>query len=390
MAIQGVIYQNQKVSAEDHAALFQMFISDGIISGCGVSKLRNVLTISSGMFVLAGRLSKIIGSEQIIIPDTIRSTTARLTGVIDLGQIASKTEFHQFSFRLDVANNGTYQALRKENINTGNGQYYEAEWAILTVDGDGNITNVDVKIGNSEGTAPTGGNKLTVDDFNYETGNYLFETSGDDWELAFLSSGSFKLEKTLSNLEIFIIGAGFNGTHKGGDSGYFKTVTQPKLLAGEYDVIIGESNGAVSSIGDIAVSSEDPKRSGGAAAVPNAGTAGKNGTPGEYAFDSATSLISSLSGRKYGATGGGGAARGYNGTTATYAAGGSGADYGSGAGGTLDINSINGGNALPNSGSGGGGASSNIWDSSLNNSRDGKPGKGGSGIIIIRPARAAS
>lgn len=392
MAIQGVIFPNQKVSAADHAALFELFISDGIISGCGVNARMNILTISSGLFVLKGRLIKIVGSEQITIPDSIRSTTVRLTGVVDLNQISTADAFTQFSFRLDELDGGAYPALTQESINTGNGKVYEIDWAHLTVDAQGVITHVDVKIGESEGGQGGGGtSSLTAADFTFPANQYTFQTSGDNWELAFLSSGTLTLKKTLSGIDIFILGAGFDGNtvaadsshtdHDGGDGGYYKTITGDRLQAGSYNVIIGATNGALSSIGDRAVTSSDSHKIGGLGAV--AGRSGGAGVDGACAFNGdANTLINA--GRKYGASGGGGGINvgGQSGDISS----GLGADYGSGRGGMLGYQ-VDGGDALPNSGSGGGGRGMNVWNGSAN--VNGNPGKGGSGIIIIRNSRAA-
>lgn len=393
MAIQGVIYQNQKVSAEDHAALFQMFISDGILAGCGMSKLRNVLTIDSGMFVLAGRLSKIIGSEQITIPDTIRSTTARLTGVIDLTQSATKTEFHQFSFRLDAASGGAYPVLRKENINTGNGQYYEVEWAILTIDEDGNITNVEKKIGNSEGTTPGGGG--AEGDFHFDTENgMLYVKEGSDWEVAFLLSGTLILDKQLNNVDVFMINAGMNGTNgsdgdsgggTGGNGGKYQTWAGTSIPAGTYAIAIGQSNGAVTSFGELMeVAADSPSVNGGQGAVGGIYSGGNHaadpGADGVYAFEDNSNLI--YPARKYGSSGGGGGtSSSNNGASFPGQSGGENAGAGS-----SNVNT-NGGPGLANTGSGGGGGFGRFYNGSGSHSNG---GNGGSGIILIRPARAAS
>ena len=151
MAIQGVVFSNQKVSAADHAALCELFISDGVINGCSTSFSLNILSIASGMFVLKGRLIKIIGSEQITIPDSMvpSSGTAdiRLTGVIDTTLTSTETVFDQFYYRLDPSSGGSYPALVQESINTGNGHLYEVEWAIITVNAQGGIESVNVSIG---------------------------------------------------------------------------------------------------------------------------------------------------------------------------------------------------------------------------------------------------
>lgn len=403
MAIQGVIYQNQKVSAEDHAALFQMFISDGILSGCGMSKLRNVLTISSGMFVLAGRLSKIVGSEQITIPDTIRSTTVRLTGVIDLAQSATKTEFHQFSFRLDPASNNTYPALRKENINTGNGQYYEVEWAILTIDGDGNITNVEQKIGNSEGTTPSGGGSFISEtdfEFSGDPNKILYTSDGTHWEIIILEAANATLafKKRPGPVDMCLVAAGNTGKHGkndgaestyGGNGGEVLTNKGTVLAQGAYSVTVGKADSDPDTSISNAGSTEPLLKALQANGANNRGTtSSRNGDDGSLAFEDDEVLNDTYKGKKYGAGGGAGGryTRLSNGTDRADAAPGTGGTTGGGTGGT---STGEGSAGASNTGSGGGGGHYLIIQSN-SMTYGGVGGLGGSGIMFIRDARTAS
>ena len=416
MAIQGVVYQNQKVSAEDHAALFQMFITDGILSGCGISKLRNVLTITSGMFILAGRLSKIIGSEQITIPDTIRSTTVRLTGVIDLTQAATKTEFHQFSFRLDPESNGTYPALRTENINTdNNAHYYEVEWAILTIDGDGNISNVEVKIGNSEGGSGDGGGSgdITGDSYTFTgpAGSAVYLSDETHWELVLLASGDLTFTKNPGQVDVFAVGPGGDGDSasfpgatgaagKGGNGGEaitFENVTLTRNTKYQIkidDIGTGETSGLPGIVaygGNNSSWSSDKGKVGGQGAITNQSSGAQNpgnGTNGVLAFGKADTLYEP--GRLYGASAGGGAAshdtqnQGW-----TSQNGGYGATTGSGYGGSASDNVGAAGSAtVQNTGAAGGGAA--VGYGGYSGARlYGQPGKGASGIMIISGKFAA-
>ena len=392
MAIQGIIYSNQRVAASEHAALFQMLISDGTISGCGFSVLRNTLTISSGLFIVAGRLTRIIGSETLDTGSNV-SKTMKLIGRCDMTH-DNDPSFDQFYFTL-VENN--YE-LRKEAINTDNGQYYEIEWATITIDSQGVITSYNVTIGESQGGGTSGDNHLTSSDFEYINGQYQFETSGDDWELAFLSSGSFKLTKNLRGVDIFIVGAGFDGNtniegshttnHDGGDGGYYRTWESDSLTAGTYEVVIGDSSGTVSSIGERAVSSADDQKSGGVGAHwdTNRMLDGTDGSDGVYAFGSSTSLI--FSGRKYGASAGGGGEIDYQGGQRVSGIRGNSGQTGAGVSGNHSWESRNGENATANTGSGGG-ARGKGYNSAMDRYDYGSPGAGGSGIIIIRNHRAA-
>lgn len=407
MAIKGVVYLNQKVAAEDHAALFQMLISDGIISGCGVSSRLNVLTISEGMFIVAGRLTRILGSESITIPTTQSGGYARIKGVCDMGGAATRSTFGQFRFEVEynVAIDG-FNPLRRENINYG-GQIYEVEWAILTLGESGNITNVDVKIGQSHGG---GSGAVTEDDFsNYGTANtdYIFASSGDDWEVAFLTSNpSFVLDRSLDNVDIFLLNAGDNGGQgdttsgheyiggNGGNGGRYKILLASTIPSGTYAVNIGHRGSEIStadavtafgSDASLTVSDNDAYAGeGGEGANEPNDFAPQNGEAGIYAFSEANSLI--FPGRRYSCGGGGGGSDYYD---PAYGSGGSG-----GSGGSPSVNYDGGGNGGNsghphgyqggvNSGSGGGGGYTN-------GNAEFVGSYGGSGIIIIRNHRSAS
>ena len=156
MAIRGVTYSNQRVSAADHAALFQMFITDGIINGCGASSQLNVLTISEGAFIVAGRMTYIQGSERITMPtdgtgEGTDKRYARIIGRCNMNQTATKQLFSQFGWRIEyAATTEGFGELTKENINFG-GKIYEVEWAILTLGANGIIEKVEQSITQSHG-----------------------------------------------------------------------------------------------------------------------------------------------------------------------------------------------------------------------------------------------
>lgn len=392
MAIKGVVYLNQKVAAEDHAALFQMLISDGIISGCGVSSRLNVLTISEGMFIVAGRLTRILGSESITIPTTQSGGYARIKGVCDMGGAATRSTFGQFRFEVEynVAIDG-FNPLRRENINYG-GQIYEVEWAILTLGESGNITNVDVKIGQSHGGGS--GNVTEADFSNYGTADvdYKFVSSGNDWEVAFLNSATLHLEKALNNVDIFLISAGGNGSDgefnnddpyggKAGNGGDYLRVLGVSIPSGEYAINIGSRASGQSSITAFgSMFSSDSESA--IAGLVGSSIEGTNGVDGPTAW---TNNISSLTfpGRKYGSSAGAGGSQIEGGRIIRGGHGGENA----GDGYHNDDHPGGDGTANTGSGGGGGGAYYNRGAPSLSGTSVG--GKGGSGIILITNHREA-
>lgn len=152
MAVNGVTYSNQKVSAADHGALFRLLVSDGVLSGCGVSYRYDTVTFSAGAFVICGRLTKIVGSESITIsgshPD---GGYIRIRGVADMTAVATPTSFEQFRLEWsptrDFATTADgFDELITDNINT-NWQIYEIEFAVLRIDSSNAFTGVVRKIG---------------------------------------------------------------------------------------------------------------------------------------------------------------------------------------------------------------------------------------------------
>ena len=407
MAIKGVIYSNQAVSAAEHALLFRKFISDGILYGCGISYRFNTCTISSGAFVLAGRLTEIQGSEDVVVEGT--SGYARIKGVIDLTQKAEKKIFQQFYFDVDYAQTADgFTALVQEDVNN-NGQRYEVEWAVLTLSASG-ISSIVRSISESSGSGTGGGSDtpgtVTSTSFSYD-GTYDFQSSVDHWELALLSSGTLKFSVNPGRIDIFVVGAGGNGgsAYEGAGLGYAgsggnggECVTSTGIAAAAnnpYSITIG-TNGHYTEGFDVrAYGGNDENwsnakgKAGGVGSITSADSGSRNpgdGVAGEYAFGSSTSLYGS--GVKYGASGGGGgsshnysdASRGY-----TQQSGGSGATTGSGSGGTASSSASAGQNAsMQNTGAGAGGGAMAYDGYGHGGGGAAAGGSGASGILIIK------
>lgn len=407
MAIQGVTYDNQRVSAADHAALFQMFITDGIMSGCGMSTLRNTLTISSGSFILAGRLTKIVGSETITIPNGVVSTTKKLIAVCDMGGAHTRTEFGQFYFKLE---NSDY-TLKKENINSGSGQYYEIEWATLTIDASSNITSYTVTIPEA-GSSGGGGTSNFITDSDYtfsgDPNALLYSSSGTDWEIIILEAAAATLNftKRPGFVDVCLVSAGNNGyaanasggnARKGGNGGEVLNSIGFTLDSGGYVVNVGTNNVGSNtntfiknSGSDTALVEADPANG----ATNGGNTTGAddgNGGDGEYAFGDDGVINQTYKTRKYGAGGGRGGVYVKNSSTGTIApsgvsgTNGAGGTTGGGAGAGAVESDTNGHSATDNTGSGGGGG--RVFTAGGQTYTNSIGGTGGSGIIIIRNHR---
>lgn len=226
----------------------------------------------------------------------------------------------------------------------------------------------------------------------------FFSDSQGNWELVFLADCQITFSKLPGPVEAFLVGGGAiaglsegyapNGYAKGGDGGRGGgTLTaSPTLQVGtRYPVTIGQSGTSTAAFGLTAASGQGAY--GGAGA--QSGAAG-NGSDGVLAFGTGGTLYENGTPIKFGAGGGGGAARGdWN---HSLLAAGSGGATGGGAGGAGDgseaQNQNRGGDGAPNTGGGGGGGSRN--NTMYSEGSFPGPGRGGSGIVILRNARTST
>ena len=238
--------------------------------------------------------------------------------------------------------------------------------------------------------------------FSY-TGAY--ETSSDDtyWYIKLKSSGQMT-STYRKRIEVGCVGGGGGtisnrnyahvGGFAGGGGGYIKTGTTTAEAGTAYAVTIGaggkgingwrddvtaESGGATSAFGISAPGGGG----GGGCDFPGAGT-GKGGKGGYYVNIQGTDGGNGLKLFGFGPFGGGGG--GGSGAGGMALAGGAGGAGGGGNGGRGGINGVDGGdggNGAANTGGGAGGAGGG-WYEEPYQSRPGKAGSGGSGVVIIR------
>lgn len=425
MSIIGVIYSNQKVSAADHAKLFQMLIGDGILNGCSASARLNTFTISEGKFITAGRVAKIQGSEVITISGEYGTGWyARVKLVNDLSQAAEIDEFKQVKFEVDYAESiASFPEITQENINEdGSTGKYEIVWAILTLGENGVITSYDVKVGPASGGGGggTGQPIFTFTPSDGTTGGYtIIDDDNGDWRIKFLKSGTLvftNLGNASNGIDIFLVGGGggssIYGTssYAGGGGGY--TITSTAFIPSvgtEYPIVVG-NGGAPGQNGESTIAFGYTAEGGKTGNVQNGGNGGSGGGSGSN--NTTSEAIRDHDGGSVGGSDGGngeyfeahyqGSHWKYNGGTgqgyttkefkessgALYAGGGAGLRYklsndqivswaavsgGNGGGGNSNANA-NGDNGAVNTGGGGGAPN----------------GSGGSGIVIIRNHRSNS
>lgn len=430
MAIKGITYSNQRVSAADHGSLFAKLFSDGVLTGCGMSHTLNTCTIASGAFIVAGRLTNIIGSETITFASG-HSGYARIVGVIDLTQAApvGGDGFAQFSFRVDYGatletfNDPAYELIQ-DDIND-RGTKYEVEWGVVPIDAEGVVQGEAIRY-ISSAESQSGGEPGTITGNSYKfvpsdpsiTGEdaIIFRTDPGDssnWEIAILVNGSFKFTVDPGTVDVFLVGGGRSGNTGGGSGTYDNPMTGGRGGAGgkvvtstgcvlskntTYPIVIGSSNGDTifgeegSSTYIIATSAGGISGGKGGSVWYRADPAGADaqapdkGTNGSKAFNGNGCLA--FPNTFFGSSGGGAG-------VVSNAVDNNNSKFGKNGGATLDSEtstgcSTNGRGAnydgtnvssgKDHTGQGGGGAGNNRGTSSA-------AGDGGSGIIIIRNHR---
>ena len=241
------------------------------------------------------------------------------------------------------------------------------------------------------------------------SGQSEYKESGENWEIALKTSGTFRFKAKVDAIDIFLVGGGSDGgegTYEsetasarggtGGNGGAYKTESNVSVSKGtDYAIVIGSagqnSTMTCSSIGFVKTSSGGTVKSGGAGAGAshNSATgsyAAGGGTNGTKAFGESGTLIGGNT--IYASSGAGGAAASASGSNYVVGSAGTGGT-GAGSGGTAspyDGGSCTNGSAAITPGSGGGGAGA--YEKNYARVTAGV-GAGAPGIIIIRNHRSS-
>lgn len=112
-----VTFEGQHIAPSDDGAAWATSVTDGISSGCELSRSGTTLTIAAGKLIGAGRTARVDASQSFTIGSAGYS---RLVLTIDL----SKTAEQQVA--LDVQNSSTmagFPSLTQNDINSGGTQY---------------------------------------------------------------------------------------------------------------------------------------------------------------------------------------------------------------------------------------------------------------------------
>lgn len=219
-------------------------------------------------------------------------------------------------------------------------------------------------------------------DFTY-TGDYYIEydSTNDYWKIKFLTSGTFKPLKAMT-VDVFLVGGGAGGSAggianeaPGGGGGYTTTTKKVSLTKNtSYSIVIGDGGARASNGGDTSAFSSSAGGGKKGTGSSSSATGGDGGSGGAGSGSNDGEL-----GGTDGANGGGSTGRQGKGQGTTtrefgestgrlYSTGGASGNYINNNSSYIDTGS-------KNTGDGGSG------------SRSQYPGKGGSGIVVIRTAR---
>lgn len=139
MSLTGITFANQKITPSDDGRLYGAMLSDGILTGCGITFAAATLSIAAGSLLIGTRELRTSGETLSVMGAT--SGYARVIIDIDLTRAATKTSFEQAQFQIQYAASlDAFAALEQQDINTA-GTHYQAVFCVLSL-GTAGITGV--------------------------------------------------------------------------------------------------------------------------------------------------------------------------------------------------------------------------------------------------------
>ena len=223
----------------------------------------------------------------------------------------------------------------------------------------------------------------------------LLKDNNGNWELVFLTNCTITFNRLSTDVDVFLVGGGndatrssnWSGGAEGGAGGKGGGIVNDTLTLEEgvaYPVVIGGGGQATTAFGKTAAAGAG---SNGGAGALSPGYAAGDGTDGVLAFNNTGgTLYENGTPIKFGAGGGGGAAKGSD--SVSKMAAGAGGATGGGAGGSGDSSETDASRAGKANTGGGGGGGSSIYGTKQGSYPP--PGRGGSGIVIIRNSRSST
>lgn len=119
-----VTFEGQHIAPSDDGAAWASGLTDGILSGCALTKNGAALTIAAGKIVAAGRVARVDNARTFALAT---SGYDRLVLTIDL----SKTAEEQVALDIQHSSSQVFPALTQGDINNG-GTVYQAEICIIS------------------------------------------------------------------------------------------------------------------------------------------------------------------------------------------------------------------------------------------------------------------
>ena len=136
----GVTFSQQRVTPADTAVFQRAVLSDGILTGCGLSYSGYTLTMAPGELVACGRAFKHVSSQNWAVVDAT-SGFARLVLTIDLTRTASKVSFDQIVDSVEYASSvDGFPDLEQADVNAS-GTRYQIVVCVVSL-GVGGITGI--------------------------------------------------------------------------------------------------------------------------------------------------------------------------------------------------------------------------------------------------------
>lgn len=144
MALEGITFAKQTVTAQDDRSLYQSLAGvDGILSGCAVSYSGTEVEIADGYVLAAGGVLHITGNTSIDIQSAVQSAGyVRVYVLLDTTVDPEAGTFVQGSILYDFSTTTTFPALPSDDINSGSTGQYGASLCVVSVAADGTVTGV--------------------------------------------------------------------------------------------------------------------------------------------------------------------------------------------------------------------------------------------------------
>lgn len=118
----GITFDNQNVSAAQDGRLRARFIHDGIVSGFEITALGDVVAVSGGILVVAGRMVEV--EETATLQTNLQSGVARLIVDVDMTKTSTDEFFEQAALVMQYADSAAeLPELLQEDVNAGGGRY---------------------------------------------------------------------------------------------------------------------------------------------------------------------------------------------------------------------------------------------------------------------------